>query len=244
MAHNEASLMKLNKENLVRITLDYQGKFNNILDDLKKDISDLKSDLSGLKSNFSKLEADIQVSRNVNSKLPERLLTMERRCYANEQYSRTECLEISGIPESLADKDLESKVLEILEEIDVRIDPNLVEDCHHLPFKGSSKKVIVKLNRRKDIHRILSNKNKLKNLKPESVHLPGETKVFINESLCLYYKKLWSKCKSLWSAGHISAFWVRNGSLRIKLSNGIVSIITHDCDLKKLFPYNSLIEDK
>ena len=59
MAHNEASLMKLNKEDLVRITLDYQGKFNNILDDLKKDISDLKSDLSGLKSDFSKLEADI-----------------------------------------------------------------------------------------------------------------------------------------------------------------------------------------
>ena len=54
VAHNEASLMKLNKEDLVKITLDYQGKFNNILDDLKKDISDLKSDLF-----------DIQVSRNV-----------------------------------------------------------------------------------------------------------------------------------------------------------------------------------
>ena len=57
MAHNEASLMKLNEEDLVRITLDYQGKFNNILD-LKKDISDLKSVLSGLKSDFSKLQAD------------------------------------------------------------------------------------------------------------------------------------------------------------------------------------------
>ena len=57
MAHNEASLMKLNKEDLVRITLDYQGKFKNILDDLKEDISDLKSDLSGVKSDFSKLEA-------------------------------------------------------------------------------------------------------------------------------------------------------------------------------------------
>ena len=84
MGHNEASLMKLNKEDLVRITLDYQGKFNNILDDLKKDISDLKSDLSGLRSDFSKLETDMQASRNVNSKLSERLLTMERRCYANE----------------------------------------------------------------------------------------------------------------------------------------------------------------
>ena len=185
MAHNEESLMKLNKEDLVRRTLDYQGKFNNILRDLKKDISDLKSDLSGLKSDFSKLEADIKVSRNVNSKLSERLVTMERRCYANEQYSGRECLEISVIPSSVADKDLEWKVLEILEEIDAPIDLTLVEDCHGLPSKGSSMKVIVKLNRRKDIHRILVNKNKLKNSKPELVHLPGETKVFINESLRL-----------------------------------------------------------
>ena len=182
MAHNEASLMKLNKEDLVRITLDYQGKFNNILEDLKKDISDLKSDLSGLKSVFSKLEADMQVSRNVNSKLSGKLVTMERRCYANEQYSRRECLEISGISASVADKDLESKVLEILEETDVPIDPTLVED-HRLPSKGSPKKVVVKLNR-KNIHRILPNKNNIKNLKPESVLLPEETKLFINERLC------------------------------------------------------------
>ena len=62
MAHNEAFLMKLNKKNLVKITLDYEGKFSNNLDDLKKDISHLKSELSGLKSDFSKLEADIQVT--------------------------------------------------------------------------------------------------------------------------------------------------------------------------------------
>ena len=97
MAHNEVSLMKLNKKDLVRITLDYQGTFNNILEDLKKDIFDLKSDLCGLKYDFSKLEADVQVTRNVNSKLSERILTMQRRCYANEQYSRKECLEISSI---------------------------------------------------------------------------------------------------------------------------------------------------
>ena len=59
--------------------------FNNILDDLKKDIFGLKNDLSGLKSDFSKLEAVIQVTRNVNYKLSERLMEMERRCYVNEQ---------------------------------------------------------------------------------------------------------------------------------------------------------------
>ena len=72
-------------EYLVRITLDYQGMFNNILDDLKKDIFGLKNDLSGLKSDFSKLEAVIQVTRNVNYKLSERLMEMERRCNVNEK---------------------------------------------------------------------------------------------------------------------------------------------------------------
>ena len=170
--------------------MDYQGKFNSILDELKRDIFYLKSDLSGLKSDFSKLEADMQVTRNVNSKLSERLVTVERRYYVNKQYSRRESLKISGIPAIVADNGLESKFLEMLEQSGIPIDPTLVEDCHHLPSKGSSKKVIIILKRRKDIRRILLNKNKLKNLKPESVNLLWETKDLINESLCLYYKKL------------------------------------------------------
>ena len=169
---------------------------------------------------------------------------MERRCYANKQYSRTtECLEMLDIAASIDDNDLKSKVLKILEETDVPTDPTFFEDCHRLPSKGSLKKVIIKLNCYKDICRILLNKDKAKNLKPASMHLPGETKVFISESLCFYYKKFWSKCKRLWGAGQISAFWVRKGSLRIKLSNESMSMITHDCDLEKLFPGNPLIED-
>ena len=65
-----------------------------------------------------------------------------------------------------------------------------------------------------------------------------------NESLSLYHKKLWSKCKTWWGTGRISAFWISNGSLRIKLYNESVSIITHDCDLEMLFHGNTLIEDK
>ena len=90
-----------------------------------------------------------------------------------------------GIPASADVNSLELKVLEILEEIDFPIDPTLVEDYHRLPSKGSPKKVIIELNRRKGIRRILLNKNKLKNFKQESVHLPGEIKVSINFVLVL-----------------------------------------------------------
>ena len=43
--------------------------------------------------------------------------------------------------------------------------------------------------------------------------------------------------------GDISAFWVSKGSLRNKLSNKSVFMITNDCKLGKLFPSNPLIED-
>ena len=108
-------------------------------------------------------------------------MTMERWYYAKKKCSWREYIEISGIPASLAHNGLK---FPCFKRISVPIDPSLVEDCHRLPSKGLPKKVIINLNRHKDIHRILLNKNKLKNLKPESVNLSGETNVFINESLC------------------------------------------------------------
>ena len=143
--------MKLNKEDLVRLLLDYQGKFNSTLDDSKNNFDELRT-------KFTKLEADVNISRNINSKLSNRLINVERKCFANKQYTRRECLEISGIPPSVKDTELETKVLTILEEIDAPVDPGLVEDCHPSPSKGNPTKVIFKLNRRKDARKVPLNK--------------------------------------------------------------------------------------
>ena len=50
MDHTESSLMKLNIEDLVRLLLDDQSKFNFILDDLKNNFDELKT-------KFTRLEA-------------------------------------------------------------------------------------------------------------------------------------------------------------------------------------------
>ena len=155
MSHTESSLMRLNKEDLVRMILDYQGKFNNILDELKNDQNELKT-------KFCKLESDLHISRNVNDKLSDKLIVLERKCHANEQYSRRECLEISDIPAEAGDKDIEKKVLEVLDAIGAPVNTDLVEDCHCILSKGSPKKVILKLSHQKDSRRVLLNKKKLK----------------------------------------------------------------------------------
>ena len=67
MSDTESSLMRLNKEDLVRILLDYQGKFNNILDELKNDLNELKT-------KFCELESR---NRNVNDKLSGKVVVLK-----------------------------------------------------------------------------------------------------------------------------------------------------------------------
>ena len=108
---------------------------------------------------------------------------------------QTETLEISGIPENIDNGELEGKVLTVLSKLDVSIDPANVEACHWLKSHNKGKKAILKLFRRKDSDEIRRVRSKLKttDLKPIGITTP----VYINDSLCFYYKKLWSKCKKL-----------------------------------------------
>ena len=61
---------------------------------------------------------------------------LERRCWSNEQYSRRECLEISGIPESTDQSNLEEKVVKLFKKIDVTVKSNNFEACHWLKPKN------------------------------------------------------------------------------------------------------------
>ena len=125
MDRTEHSLLKLSRDELARLALDYQGKFNSVLQSLKDDVSEMKS-------KFNVLESKLQVSKNVTDHLTKYMKTLERKYHENEQYSRRECLEISGIPSSIEDSALEDTVLKVFRKVNVLIDPSNVEDGHHL----------------------------------------------------------------------------------------------------------------
>ena len=132
-------------------------------------------------------------------------------------------------------------MLKVFEKLDVVVDPSNVEDCHWVASR-TSKKVTIKLSRRKDANKIRRVTKDLKNL-----HLSGlgiKNPVFINDSLCSYYKMPWSTCKKLSSNKSIDAFWVSNGSIRLKIGeNDWVDIITHLSDLEELFPGNKFFSN-
>ena len=113
--------------------------------------------------------------------LRERETALECQCWNNSQYSRRECLELTGIPETSDNNTLESTVLKIFEKVEVNVEPFNVEDCYWISSKNDPKRVIEKVSKRKYASKIRSSKRKLKAMKLASIGINNP--VYINNSL-------------------------------------------------------------
>ena len=234
MVLTRTAVGKMPKEELVNMVLNYDKTMVSTLADLNKEISKISK-------NFEKLETELSISKTVNNALHKRVIQLEKQCWRNEQYSRRECIEVVGLHDSTTDK----KVCSVFKKIRVDVSVDNIEACH--PLKSDNKnKIIVKFSERKDCQAVLENKKKLKNLSNEELGVETNSKVFVNESLCKYYKLLWSQCKSLINDKMIFAFWTTSRSLKLKFrQDGRVHTISHLEDLKELFPeYEFNIKDR
>lgn len=226
---SENELKELNKKQLVAMVIELKSENANL--------RDLSIKLKDIDEKISKIQSDLEISRNVSNLLQEKVICLERKLADQSQYSRRECLEVSGIPVSVTDVNLEEKVLSIFKKIDCEVSNKDIESCHRIGNKKGT--TIVKLSRRKDVKKILSNKKLLKeDVNMASLNLSEDCKLYINESLCPEYRNLWHKCRKLWKRNEISSFWTVNGVVRIKKSSlENVLLITHICDLEMLFPH-------
>ena len=138
-SHTEETLDKLSKKNIISIVLSLQFELSSnakVLEEVRK-----------LNNTFVQLESQLLLTQNVNTLLQKRVIDAERQCWANAQYTRRECLEISGIPKIVEQSNLEDKVLSIFEKIDCNVAKEYIEACHRL---GKHKNVIVKFSKRKE----------------------------------------------------------------------------------------------
>ena len=74
-----------------------------------------------------------------------------------------------------------------------------------------------KFSSRKDCEHTMHVKKELKDLDSTDLDLPAGTKLSINDSLCSYYRVLWSEAKKLWNEKKIYFYFDVNGTVRIRL---------------------------
>ena len=228
---NETQLKAMNKDKVIAYALQIHAE-HSTLDGISEKLDNALIEFKKLNDRFVKIESQLSVSHHINKVFTERITQLERKCWANEQYSRRECIEISGIPSSVTNEQLEPKVIELLGKIDVSVSSEKIEACHRIGKEGE--RTIVKFSRRKDCFAVLTAKKGFKSIDLSDI---GIKTVYINESLCGYYKKLWYSCKKLYKNEYIHAFWTSNGTVKIRIhENGKVHAISHETDLSILFP--------
>ena len=152
---SESAINAIKKPELVQKIVALKGKV--IMD---ADISNLCNQISKLNNTISqphsaneKIRSELAVVKNMNTKLKEQIICLEKNQAKSEQYSRHNNTELSGIPNDIPENNLEKVVIDICHDSSLEIEPKDIEGCHHLPvsryIRDSNKRVIVKFVNRK-----------------------------------------------------------------------------------------------
>ena len=112
--------------------------------------------------------------------------------------SRRNDVEISGIPQSVSDNQLEEKVVDILKAIDVNITTNEIEVSHRLGKKKEN--VIVRVINRKHCLKALQNKKKFKSMDKNAIGISNKVN----------FSKLAFSCQKLKRDGEIEKCYTIN----------------------------------
>ena len=166
-----------------------------------------------------------------NPTFADSVINLERQLYAQQQYTRRECVEIVGIPVTITDNEIENHVIKIFKHAGVEVTSRNFQAVHRINKKGT---VIAKLVNRKDAINILWNKKKLRDGGDVVHNKFGVGRLYINESLCPAYRRLFGICNNLYKEKLASANYTVNGKLFI-VTGDDKHEIKHLQDLIKIF---------
>ena len=171
----------------------------------------------------------------IKDDLEKKILDLDVRLVEAEQYSRRENLIISGIPNSVKQKDLEQKVIDILGQIGVHIIPNDITACHRLyspPGSEFPAKVIIRFYNRKVVNFCLDHKDVLQQRAYDQLRM----NLRFYDSVCSKNQESLRICKWLYQQKKIHDYYLRNGFVKIVAhENGRPEKIKHPDFLRKKF---------
>ena len=181
-----------------------------VLDGLNKKLENLEK----RNDDLQKENEDIQKE---NTELQKRVKTLESAVDAGEQYSRRNCLRVSGVKE-LTGESTDNIVLDIAEAIDVNIDIRDIDRSHRLGKPGTvdeprtkPRDIIVKFVSYRPRNMFYRARTSLKD--------KGYKGVFINEDLTKARSKLLYEGRRRVKSGQLKSAWSTDGTILIKSTN-------------------------
>ena len=114
----------------------------------------MKDEIKGLKVLIQQLKKETK-QYNVSAGLHERIIDLQKRTAEQEQYSRKDCVELTGLPEDTNDEDFEDVVVEAFEIVSCK---EKKRDFHVVHRSANKNIFVTKLVNRGDLVSLLRNK--------------------------------------------------------------------------------------
>ena len=189
-------------------------------------------EVNALSKRLEALEA--KNSDTGSTSICQRIERLERDGYRQQQYSRRECIELVGLPDDVSGTALEDKVVEVFGQAGVTVTKR---DFHAIHRLRNQAVVIAKCVNRRDATAILRAKKKLREVDAAAkTKLGVKGKVYVNESLCPEYRRLFGICTTLFRKKMLASSYTINGTIKVCVNeNDDKSTIEHINDLKELF---------
>ncbi len=158
--------------------------------------------LGGLQTKIAELESE-------NNSLKTRVQTLEERLDRTEQYSRRNCLRLSGVPET-TDESVDDKVMDISTCINADVSLEGIDGAHRLakPKPNVPRDITIKFATYRSKKKVMMRKSQLKS--------KGKSGVYVNEDLTRARSDLFYKARSLAKAKKINSTWTADGTIIIK----------------------------
>ena len=170
-------------------------------------IQSLQNEVLALQNRICKLKSQVPL-------LEEALINNEIKINNADQYSGRNNIVLQGIPQSVKRKDLEDKVINVLDKVNVKVTKNDTEASHRL---SDSRKTIVKFVNRKHSFKALKNKKMLRSVDLTSIGLDKNTNLFLSQTLYDYNNKIAFYCRGLRRKKLIDSTWAYGGKVFIKI---------------------------
>ncbi|XP_068762574.1 uncharacterized protein [Montipora capricornis] len=199
--------------------------------------------LQSVKSEISNLDKKhTTIVNSLEEKLGELAGTIDRQDQSlyrvesaldeTQQYLRRDCLEINGVPISSYENP-NQLVKEVGLLAGVEIDDRHIAAAHKLPdSKNVKNRLIVKFIQRDKREELYKHR---KNLVGKNIsHLPsvedGNGKIFINESLTSYRKRLFGRIREYKRNNNLKYLWTNNGKIMLKVNDTspTQAFVTHE----------------
>ena len=197
-------------------------------------IKELTETVNQLLSKNKRVSSDLAIQKTECGNLEKKVKSLEIQISKDEHYNCRNCVEISGIPDTTNDDNLEGTIIEACKDINIDVSETDIEACHRLPVRrnatNASKRVIVKFVNRKHAESILTKKFTLSSTDFSRLNI--NNKVYVNPPLCPYYRYLRGRCKDLQRREMIHHVFCLGSVVAIKLlDQSLLLKIYHDSDI-------------